>query len=110
MRDDLHTTRWRKLRERVLRRDGYRCQVSARFGKLTPADTVHHVFPRDEFPEYAWEPWNLISVSSEVHNRLHSRSTDELTEEGVQLLRRIAMRWGVPVPLRYRSPPHPQQK
>ena len=94
--------RWVRLRAAVLRRDGYMCQVSRRYGKRTEATTVHHVFPRDEFPEYQWEPWNLISVAGDVHDQLHDRGTGGLTEKGVELLKRIARRAGVAVPLRYR--------
>ena len=62
---------------------------------------VHHIFPRDEFPEYTWEPWNLISLSQEQHNTLHDRTTGQLTPAGVELLKRTARRNGIPVPLRY---------
>lgn len=66
------------------------------------ANTVHHVFPRDEFPEYQWEAWNLVSLSGEAHDRMHDRVTGALTEAGVDLLRRTARRAGVEVPERYR--------
>ena len=49
------TKRWERLRAAVLRRDGYMCQASRRYGKRVEATTVHHIFPRDEFPEYQWE-------------------------------------------------------
>lgn len=50
------TARWRRLRARVLRRDGYRCRESARYGMIVQADTVHHVWPVEDWPEYAWGP------------------------------------------------------
>ncbi len=43
--------------------DGYRCRESARYGKRVEATTVHHVWPAEDYPEYAWELWNLISLS-----------------------------------------------
>lgn len=89
------TTRWRHLREKVLRRDGYMCQISKRYGRLVPAVTVHHIFPRDQYPEYQWCAWNLISVSQEQHNRLHDRQTDQLTEQGKELQRRTARKQGI---------------
>jgi len=94
--------RWLRLRERVLRRDGYMCQVSRRYGKRAQATTVHHVFPREEFPEYQWEPWNLISLAGDVHDELHDRATGALTDKGAELLRRTARKYGVEVPGRYR--------
>jgi 5-methylcytosine-specific restriction endonuclease McrA len=85
---DYKARRWERLRAQVMRRDGYRCQLSKRFGKAVPADLVHHIYPVDEFPEYAFEPWNLISVSRAAHNKLHDRDSDKLTAEGVALMRR----------------------
>ena len=96
------SARWQRLRAMVLRRDGYQCQVSKRYGKRVEATTVHHVFPREEFPEYQWEPWNLISLAGDVHDEMHDRQSGALTEKGVELLKRIARREGVKVPLRYR--------
>ena len=67
---DYKARRWERLRAQVMRRDGYRCQLSKRYGKSVPADLVHHIYPVDEFPEYAFEPWNLIAVSRAAHNKL----------------------------------------
>ena len=98
-------SRWKTKREHILRRDGYMCQLSKRYGINRPADMVHHVFPRDEFPEYAWSDWNLISLTNAMHDRLHDRSTRALTDDGVKLLRRIARKNNIPVPERYRDIP-----
>ena len=96
------SSKWKYLRNVILRRDGYMCQISRRYGKRIPADTVHHVFPREEFPEYQWQAWNLVSLASDVHNRMHDRNTNALTEEGAELLRRTARRYGVDIPPQYR--------
>ena len=89
------TRRWKKLRQAVLRRDGYLCRISSRYGKRIEATTVHHIFPRDEYPELQWEPWNLISVSTAAHNAMHDRNTGELTNEGRILQERTARRRGM---------------
>ena len=94
--------RWERLREAVLRRDGYMCQESRRYGKQVQATTVHHVFPREEFPEYQWELWNLVSLAGDVHDQMHDRVTGALTRRGAELLRRTARKHGVDVPGRYR--------
>ena len=96
-----NSAKWEKKRTSILRRDGYQDQVKKRYGKLTQASLVHHIFPVNEFPEYAWQDWNLISVSLETHNELHDRNTDELTEKGIELLRRTARRERIPVPEKY---------
>lgn len=95
--------RWERLRAAALRRDGYMCQESKRFGKRAEATTVHHVFPRNEFPEYQWEPWNLVSLAGDVHDQMHDRTSGALTQRGAELLRRVARKNGVEVPRRYRG-------
>lgn len=89
--------RWRRLRESVLRRDNYQCQISLRYGRRKEADTVHHIFPADRYPEYQWEPWNLISLCREEHNAMHIRETDELTDQGAALMKRIADQHGISI-------------
>lgn len=94
--------RWERLRAAILRRDGYMCRESMRYGKRAEATTVHHIFPRDAFPEYQWEPWNLVSLAGDVHDQMHDRASGELTEKGAELLRRTARRQGIEIPARYR--------
>ena len=80
--------KWKHLAQMALCRDGYMCQLSKRYGKAVPAEVVHHIYPVDEYPEYAYCPWNLISLSRAAHNRLHDRENGALTNEGVALMRR----------------------
>ena len=82
------TGRWERLRARVLRRDGYRCREAARYGKVVEATTVHHVWPVEDYPEWAWEAWNLIALSTQAHNAMHDRATGKLTERGESWRRR----------------------
>lgn len=87
------TSKWTRKRDQVLRRDGWRCQVSKRYSFLpVVAETVHHVLPLEDFPEYALEGWNLLSVSNKVHNQLHDRNTGELTELGLEVAERVLLR------------------
>ena len=95
------TDRWLKKRDSILRRDHYRSRLAQRYGKFIPAEIVHHIFPRTEFPEYAFSDWNLISITKSEHNRLHDRETNELTEEGAELLRRTARQNNIPIPEKY---------
>lgn len=85
---DYNKRRWKKLRESILRADGYIDRIEKRYGKNIEANTVHHIYPVREYPQYAFEPWNLISLNSKTHNRMHNRDTDELTAEGKELMRR----------------------
>lgn len=93
--------RWARLRRAILQRDGYQCQISRRYGKHIPADTVHHIFPRERYPEYQWAAWNLIAVSRAVHDTLHDRNTNALTDAGAALLRRTAQAHQIPIPPEY---------
>ena len=74
--------------QHILRMDGYRDVIAARYGRAEEATTVHHIYPSAQYPEYAWADWNLISVSQGTHNKLENRVTGELTEEGKRLMRK----------------------
>lgn len=90
-----NTKDWKRKREAILRRDNYIDQLEKRAGFNVNADTVHHVFPIDQYPEYRLKSWNLISVSRETHEALHNRITGELSEAGTKLLHEVAKREGI---------------
>lgn len=94
------TPAWKRKARQIMIRDRYQCQISKRYGKLKPAELVHHVFPREEFPEYTFADWNLIAVSQSIHAKLHN-DHGELTEMGRELLRQVARRNGITVPDEY---------
>lgn len=75
--------RWRRLRQRALSRDGYKCRQAKRYGRSEPATTVHHVWPAEDYPEYAYCLWNLISLSESAHDAMHDRITRRLTALGL---------------------------
>ena len=79
---DYYGGRWKRKRKSILRLDGYKCVIAKWYGKTEEANTVHHIYPADEYPEYAWCDWNLISVSTASHNKLENRKTGELTKLG----------------------------
>lgn len=99
--DFYENPKWEQKRISILRRDKYQCQISKRYGLMREATIVHHIFPLDEFPEYGFEDWNLISLSLVQHNKMHDRMTNRLTEEGAELLRRTARRNNIQVPEKY---------
>lgn len=92
---DYHSKEWKRKRNYVLKRDGYQCQLSKLEGRKVEADTVHHIFPVKDYPEYAMCSWNLISLSRAAHNIMHDRDTDDLTDEGMALLRSTARKQGI---------------
>ena len=60
----LNTTRWRKLREYIIRRDGGYCQRCwIKYGVIT--DTcleVNHIKSRLHYPEFTWDEDNLVTL------------------------------------------------
>ena len=71
--DGYESRRWRRfVRPRILRRDRYRCREAARYGRIVEATTVHHIWPAEAWPEYAWCDWNLLSLSAEAHRAMHN--------------------------------------
>lgn len=95
--------RWLDLRKRILVRDKYIDRYFARYGKYRDANVVHHIFPANEFPEYRFCEWNLISVNKSTHNMFHDRNNDELTEIGMEVLRRVCKKRNMPVPDKYKE-------
>ena len=97
MTDFYKSERWIRKREHVLRRDGYLDLVRLRAtGERIEADVVHHILPRERWPEYEFEDWNLISVNHETHKRyLHERYTGKLTKLGMRLARETAAMHGI---------------
>lgn len=86
--------RWKRLRKFILRRDGYVCQYFKRFGKMCAAEIVHHIFPRELYPQFQWETWNLIALSAKAHRMMHNPD-GSLSEIGLDLLRRTAEKRGI---------------
>lgn len=85
---DYTGSRWAALRESALRRDHYRCRECSRYGRRTDATHVHHVWPVEDFPEYRWSRWNLLSLCLGCHNAMHDRETRQLTALGESWRRR----------------------
>ena len=79
--------RWRRLRERVLREQKF-CQEAARYGIRQPAEVVHHIWPAEDFPEFAYCRWNLVALTQANHDRMHERGTRKLTPLGERWRRR----------------------
>lgn len=74
---------WKRKRRHILNRDGYLCQECSRYGKRIDADTVHHIYPVEEYPQFAFCDWNLISLSLAAHDEMHDRITHKLTPKGL---------------------------
>lgn len=85
----LKDKKYLSAREKALRRDKYKCKLCLRYGKNVTADTAHHIYPVEFFPQWKFSLWNLISLCSKCHNKMHNRDSHELTAEGLALQARV---------------------
>ena len=85
------TKRWLRKRSVILRRDEYMCRECRRYGKTTQANTVHHIYPLEHYPQYKLTNENLISLCDRCHEAMHNRFTNELTEKGKAWQERITL-------------------
>lgn len=88
---------WEDKRRRILARDKYMDQIALRDGIMLEANTVHHIFPCEEYPEYRLCDWNLISVNDRATHkgRLHEKFTGKLTKLGRLLMQETAYVQGI---------------
>ena len=64
---------WRKLRAAVkARANGCDEYVFATTDRIVPGYLVHHIYPADEYPAMRLLPNNLIYVSKDTHDWIHS--------------------------------------
>ena len=82
--------KWERKRIAILKRDEYLCQICKRFGKTTSASPVHHIYPVETHPQYAYDAWNLISLCNKHHGEMHDRTTNLITAKGLELQQRVS--------------------
>lgn len=95
--DFYKSSAWKKKREHILKRDKWIDQIALKDGIRIEADTVHHILPREEWPEYQLMDWNLISVNNTVTHkgRIHEKYTGKLTKYGRSLAMATAYANGI---------------
>lgn len=76
-----HSKEWQAVRAQVLERDAYQCQVCKRSGRLTIADTVHHIVPVRVDPSRKLDPSNLETICRACHNKEHSERAKSLADK-----------------------------
>ena len=94
--DFYNTKAWIEKRKHILRRDKWLDQyLLINKGIKREANIVHHILPREDYPEYQFKDWNLISVNEATHKRLHEKYTGRLSNEGERLARITAVQQGI---------------
>ena len=77
--DCYNTSRWKKVREQVLKDSNYMCEVCMELGKLNHEDIqVHHVEKVKNNVEKMYDIDNLIVVCREHHNIIEEMTADEI--------------------------------
>ena len=64
----LASRQWQRTRKAVFMRDGYRCQVCKKPGKLE----AHHITPLEQGGD-AWALSNIISACRDCHIQTHRK-------------------------------------
>lgn len=70
--DPLKTTRWTKLRTKILKRDGYLCQRCLyKYNVLNSNELqAHHIRSRKHFPELVFEETNIMTLCGTCNRQL----------------------------------------
>ena len=64
---------WKELAKTILKRDSYQCQkceVGHSFGNRL---VVHHQKPWAKYPEFRFEPTNLLTLCEKCHKKIHKK-------------------------------------
>lgn len=81
--DKLKDPRWQKKKDKILRRDNYKCRLCKKQGRLN----VHHL-------EYLEEPWDapdncLITLCKECHDWEHGRGDEMRLQSDLKFLKSV---------------------
>lgn len=94
----LCSKKWRDKRQAILRRDGYIDQyVLATEGRTISGSIVHHILPKEKYPQYALCSWNLITVSPRTHSYILHNRNGSLTKAGHLLMCQTAYDNNIPL-------------
>lgn len=92
---DYNSKRWKQKRDHILARDKYTDQIKLRDGQRRSANVVHHILPAEDYPEYEWCDWNLISISETTHRELHNKYSGNLSPIGRAVALEVAEAQGI---------------
>ena len=72
---------WHKLRTMYLKHNPL-CERCRAKGRVTPADTVHHIKPVAQYPELRLNWDNLMSLCRECHEIVEGRKKEKESKQG----------------------------
>ena len=65
------------------------CRQCKRYGRTTQANTVHHIYPVEDYPSLGLTGENLISLCNRCHEHMHDRANHTLTPLGLEWVQRV---------------------
>lgn len=87
IRKEYHSQRWKDLRTYVMSQyNGIDIYMLYKYGKVVPADTVHHIMPTCDSPGLFYSSDNLMPVSRQGHAEIHDRYKQENQEAVIEEL------------------------
>lgn len=66
-----NSSRWKKKRLQILKRDKYQCQICKRYGKQTEGTHVHHIVELEDDSLLALIDSNLVTLCNKCHTAWH---------------------------------------
>lgn len=88
-----NTRKWKSKRAAILKRDLYQCRNCKRFGRIVPANTVHHSIPLESRADLKLDDRNLLSLCTTCHEQMHNKFTNTLTELGLKTMERTLKKY-----------------
>lgn len=77
---DYCSSRWKRKRAAILRKQNYMCANCKRYGRAREAVEVHHVKHVDEYPELAFVDDNLVGLCKSCHLKQHPERGKRLSQ------------------------------
>ena len=87
------TARWQKLRQVILLRDGFTCQMSGaplrggrsdKTGSILRPAVIDHLMPHNGQADLFWDPDNLWAISADMHDTVCQAIEAKLTGEAAR--------------------------
>lgn len=77
---DYCSSRWKRKRAAILRKQNYMCANCKKYGRMREAVEVHHIKHVDEYPELAFDDANLVGLCKLCHLKQHPERGKHLSQ------------------------------
>lgn len=84
-----HSQEWREVRQQVLERDMYLCQVCKRNGIIKQGNTVHHIVHLKDDWDKRVDFDNLETICPQCHNKEHEEKVFPKKKYNVENMKKV---------------------